>query len=150
MVPARDRCCVDSASATTRSPARNVMAAPSTRCASEATPETVWSNRSGMTLSQPGAVRSVVRACGARLADRLSEESGFVDYQVMGTGDGTVTSVTDLRGRGAVPSLQRHGGRVRARAPQGLPDRAPRHVRRRGHGESRGRTGSGAGAPLTP
>jgi len=47
-----------------------------------------------MTLSQPGAVRSVVRACGARLADRLSEESGFVDYQVMDTGDGTVTSVT--------------------------------------------------------
>jgi hypothetical protein len=67
-------------------------------------------------LPEPGAGSSVVRACGEEEwpwrdvagqcpvhcmptlergdADPLSEEPGFVDYQVMDTGDGTVTSVT--------------------------------------------------------
>jgi hypothetical protein len=41
-----------------------------------------------------GSMDDAMHIADTELADRLSEEPGFVDYQVMDTGDGTVTSVT--------------------------------------------------------
>lgn len=43
---------------------------------------------------EAGAIDDVMHLADIDLADRLSEERGFVDYQVMDTGGGTVTSVT--------------------------------------------------------
>ncbi len=41
-----------------------------------------------------GSMDDAMHLADTELADRLSEEPGFVDYQVMDTGDGTITSVT--------------------------------------------------------
>jgi hypothetical protein len=41
-----------------------------------------------------GSIDDVMHLTDIELADRLSEEFGFVDYQVMDTGGGTITSVT--------------------------------------------------------
>ena len=41
-----------------------------------------------------GSMDDAMHIADTELADRLSEEPGFVDYQVMDTGDGTITSVT--------------------------------------------------------
>jgi hypothetical protein len=41
-----------------------------------------------------GTIDDAMHLVDTELADRLSEEPGFVDYQVMETGDETITSVT--------------------------------------------------------
>jgi hypothetical protein len=41
-----------------------------------------------------GSMDDAMHLADTELADRLSEEPGFVDYQVMDTGEGTITSVT--------------------------------------------------------
>ena len=41
-----------------------------------------------------GSMDDAMHIVDTELADMLSEEPGFIDYQAMDTGDGTVTSVT--------------------------------------------------------
>ena len=41
-----------------------------------------------------GSMDDAMHLADTELADRLSDEPGFIDYQVMDTGDGTITSVT--------------------------------------------------------
>jgi hypothetical protein len=41
-----------------------------------------------------GSIDDAMHLADTELADRLSEQPGFVDYQVMDTGEGTITSVT--------------------------------------------------------
>jgi hypothetical protein len=41
-----------------------------------------------------GSMDDAMHLADTELADRLSEEPGFVDYQVMDTGEGTITSIT--------------------------------------------------------
>jgi hypothetical protein len=41
-----------------------------------------------------GSMDDAMHLADTELADRISGEPGFVDYQVMDTGDGTTTSVT--------------------------------------------------------
>jgi hypothetical protein len=41
-----------------------------------------------------GSMDDAMHLADTELADRLSEEPGFVDYQVMDSGNGTITSVT--------------------------------------------------------
>ena len=43
---------------------------------------------------EPGLIDDVMHLTDIVFADRLSEEPGFADYQVMDTGGGTITSVT--------------------------------------------------------
>jgi hypothetical protein len=41
-----------------------------------------------------GSMDDAMHLADTELADRIMREPGFVDYQVMDTGDGTITSVT--------------------------------------------------------
>jgi hypothetical protein len=41
-----------------------------------------------------GSMDDAMHLADTELADRLSAEPGFIDYQAMDTGDGTITSVT--------------------------------------------------------
>jgi hypothetical protein len=41
-----------------------------------------------------GTIDDAMHLVDTELADRLSQEPGFVDYQAMDTGNGTMTSVT--------------------------------------------------------
>ena len=41
-----------------------------------------------------GSVHDAMHLADTELADRLSEAPGFIDYQVMDGGDGTITSMT--------------------------------------------------------
>jgi hypothetical protein len=41
-----------------------------------------------------GSIDDAMHLADAELADRSAAESGFVDYQAIDTGDGTVTSIT--------------------------------------------------------
>jgi hypothetical protein len=41
-----------------------------------------------------GSIDDAMHLVDTELADRLSDEPGFVDYQVLDTGDGTIMSVT--------------------------------------------------------
>ena len=41
-----------------------------------------------------GSIDDVMHLADTEFADRLAEEPGFVDYQVLDTGDGTITSMT--------------------------------------------------------
>ena len=43
---------------------------------------------------EAGSIDDAMHLVDIELADRLSEEPGFVDYQVMDTGGGTIASVT--------------------------------------------------------
>jgi hypothetical protein len=43
---------------------------------------------------EAGSIDDVMHLVDTHLADRLSEEPGFVDYQLMDAGDGTIASVT--------------------------------------------------------
>jgi hypothetical protein len=41
-----------------------------------------------------GSMDDAMHLADTELADRLAEEPGFVDYQAVATGDGTITSMT--------------------------------------------------------
>jgi hypothetical protein len=41
-----------------------------------------------------GSLDDAMHLADTELADRLAEQPGFIDYQVMDTGEGTITSVT--------------------------------------------------------
>jgi hypothetical protein len=41
-----------------------------------------------------GSIDDAMHLVDVELADRLAEEPGFVDYQVLDTGAGTITSIT--------------------------------------------------------
>src|SRR5919107_2628863 len=41
-----------------------------------------------------GSMDDAMHLADTELADRLAEEPGFVDYQVVATGDDTITSIT--------------------------------------------------------
>jgi hypothetical protein len=41
-----------------------------------------------------GSIDDAMHLADTELADRLAEQPGFVDYQVLDTGDGTITSMT--------------------------------------------------------
>jgi hypothetical protein len=41
-----------------------------------------------------GSMDDAMHLADMELADRLSQEPGFIDYQAIDTGDGTITSVT--------------------------------------------------------
>jgi hypothetical protein len=41
-----------------------------------------------------GSIDDVMHLADTQFADRLSEEPGFVDYQLMDAGDGSITSIT--------------------------------------------------------
>jgi hypothetical protein len=41
-----------------------------------------------------GSMDDAMHLADTELADRLAEEPGFVDYQAVDTGDGTITSMT--------------------------------------------------------
>jgi hypothetical protein len=41
-----------------------------------------------------GSIDDVMHLADTQFADRLSEEPGFVDYQLMDTGDGSIASIT--------------------------------------------------------
>jgi hypothetical protein len=43
---------------------------------------------------EAGSIDDAMHLADIEIADRISEQPGFVDYQVMDTGGGTVTSVT--------------------------------------------------------
>ncbi len=95
-----------------------------------------------------GSMDDAMHLVDTEFADRLAEEPGFVDYQVVATGDDMIVSMTIFEDEEQCLASNDMAAEF-VRAPGAVPDRAPRGLRRRGHGQSRGREGPPAGASLS-